>query len=577
MPIEIKNVSITDPERAVPRLQQITTCLKDHSVTICIGTTGSGKSTLLDSICGLLPISSGSITIDNIPLWSGRKPSVRVIKKLGSVFQFPEQQLFSKSVQGEFSYSLRPLRLSKAEVGTRIIASLNRVGLPASIVPMSPFLLSGGQKRRVALATTFATLPSWLLLDEPTAGLDPDSIRQLAAFIDDFKKQKKSGGIIIATHDLDVFLPMADDVLLLKDGKLIKHLQTKDVYQRPDWLTEIGIALPSTLETQVAIRSLGGQFPPRHLTPQEMAEVIYTQIESKNQALDKVRNNCDVTPDSISFSSLTLSRYPQETQQTDFAKRGFFTIDPRVKWLLCIFLSGAILLQSDWLGITASICLTIIILLLSHISWQTIWKYSRPFTIVLLVSMILSATQFGGSAHMGSIHGFGLSFQPAVATFKSLIDILCVVELGLLLSATTSSQELKQALSQLLSPIRFRGVPIAAFTLCVSLLFRFIPMILSQLERFSRIARARGKHNPPMGQVSLQDIPAVIIPLLLAILQLGEDLSQAMEARGYENSAQNLTNLQELHMKRLDWLILWSTSIAVISLIIIRFYRFLSF
>ena len=198
------------------------------------------------------------------------------------------------------------------------------------------------------------------------------------------------------------------------------------------------------------------------------------------------------------------------------------------------------------------------------------WQYTKPVFTLFLASELLSALQFGHSAHLMSIHGFGFSALSALATSKSFLPILCVMELGLLLPATTSAKDMQLALTHLLAPLRSIRFPVEAFSLAAALLLRFIPVILQQLERFSRIAKARGKRTTRIGQIRIRDVPAVVIPLLLSILQLGEEFSLALEARGYKHTKQKLSHHRELHMQKLDRIALLLSGGLCILLVLMR-------
>src|SRR5579875_983352 len=248
MPIQVDNITIQHEKNGRPVLEGASATFADGQITLCIGKTGAGKSTLLDAIGGLIQMHSGSITIDGTDLWNKQKLTPGLSLRLGSVFQYPEPQLFAKSVLDEFKYSLQPMRLSKDEITKRAVASLQELGLTSSILPESPLTLSGGQKRRIALATTYSAAPEWLLLDEPTAGLDPESVQQLLSFLAAWKASHPSGGFIVATHDLDVFLPIADSVVLLHQGKIVRQAPAEELFNHPEWLLNIGVSLPESLK-----------------------------------------------------------------------------------------------------------------------------------------------------------------------------------------------------------------------------------------------------------------------------------------------------------------------------------------
>ncbi len=580
MPIDLNAVSVQSSDALSFRLQAVSTRLQTGHITLCVGKTGSGKSTLLDAVCGLVPLTAGNIIVDGQPLWRNQRPVAAVIRSFAIAFQSPEQQLFARTVQGEFAYSLHPLHLPKSTVKACTSASLHHVGLPPTILEQSPLALSGGQKRRVALATTYAVSPQWLLLDEPTAGLDATAVHQLSEWMTCTVQQMSQGGMLIATHDLDVFLPLADDVLLLHHGRLIRHVPVSELFAHPEWLHEIGIAPSASMQMRLALERKGFKLPNRYLFPQEVAQLI------QNQAATQVanRDKCDsLRP--VSYTRLTEQRayvfgadpaYAEpltsghKSGKSDAKKLGFSALDPRSKWFICICLSTAMLLQSGWLGFSLSIACTGSVLFSSRIQLRTVSSYTKPILSLLFFSCILSGVRFGAHAQLGHFHGFGFSTQAMLGTGKGFIGFLCVMEICMLMPMTTSQQEMRQALSSLLAPLRRLGLPIDAFSFAASLLLRFIPMILQQLQRFSRIANARSKRIARFGQIHVRDVPAIVIPLLLAMLQLGEDFAIAMEARGYANPSQASANYLQFQLKRADWLTLAGTCLFALLLFLVR-------
>lgn len=182
-----------------------------------VGHTGSGKSTLAQHLNGLLLPSGGSVSIDGISLNSDAD-SLRVIRqKVGLVFQYPEQQLFEETVFKEVSFGPRNWGFSPDEIRECVELSLRQVGLGSELFDANPFRLSGGQKRRVAIASVLSSRPDYIVLDEPTAGLDSTGKRDL---LDLLCKLKSSGkGIVHVTHDMDLALGLADIVLVLDEGR----------------------------------------------------------------------------------------------------------------------------------------------------------------------------------------------------------------------------------------------------------------------------------------------------------------------------------------------------------------------
>lgn len=225
-------------------LKNVDLQIEDGSFTAIIGQTGSGKSTLIQHINALLLPTSGEISVDEYTISATQKPdSLKELrKKSGLVFQFPEYQLFEETIEKDIIFG--PMNFGVAEDEAKEIAkqSLKMVGLSEDYLDKSPFDLSGGQKRRVAIAGILAMNPDILILDEPTAGLDPQGTKEM---MDLFKKINKIGKtVIIVTHDMNHVLQYCDHVIVMNEGKVEKKGTVKEIFQDSNYLNHLGIDLP---------------------------------------------------------------------------------------------------------------------------------------------------------------------------------------------------------------------------------------------------------------------------------------------------------------------------------------------
>ncbi len=226
-------------------LNNISFELKEHSFVAIIGHTGSGKSTLMQHFNALLKPSAGQIKIAGFTLnaQTSNKNLKRLREKVSLVFQFPEAQLFESTVLKDIEYGPKNLGYSEVEANELAKKWLKKVGLPSSVGDRSPFDLSGGQMRRVAIAGVMAYEPDILCLDEPAAGLDPQGKREMFAL---FKQYQKEGHtVILVTHNMDDVAEYADDVLVLEKGKLLKHATPEDIFSDAQWLSEHHLAMPT--------------------------------------------------------------------------------------------------------------------------------------------------------------------------------------------------------------------------------------------------------------------------------------------------------------------------------------------
>jgi energy-coupling factor transport system ATP-binding protein len=266
-----------------PGLQDVSFKLKTGSFTAVIGHTGSGKSTLLQHFNALLKPTSGSVEIAGFKIDAatsnkGLKP---LRQQVGIVFQFPESQLFEETVEKDIAFGPQNFGLSEEEAHKRARLWLRRVGLSQDLATRSPFDLSGGQMRRVAIAGIMASEPAVLCLDEPAAGLDPQGHQQIMQL---FKKYQAAGHtVVLITHDMDDAARYADDVLVMDHGQLVKHASPAEVFADPDWLHRHHLEQPATVAFSQALARAGMQFEHLPLTRSELVQAICQQVKGAGQ------------------------------------------------------------------------------------------------------------------------------------------------------------------------------------------------------------------------------------------------------------------------------------------------------
>ena len=217
-------------------IKDINLCIEEGSFVAIVGATGSGKSTLVQHLNGLLLPDSGTVQVDNFLITSkkSKNKNIRELRKhLGLVFQFPEYQLFEQDVETDVAFGPLNFKVEKEEALKRAHDALLSVGLNSSYFKRSPFDLSGGEKRRVAIAGILAIQPDILVLDEPTAGLDPIGAQNIMSLVCDLHKNGKT--IILVTHDMDLVLRYADRMIVMDEGKIIKDGTPNDVFASLDF------------------------------------------------------------------------------------------------------------------------------------------------------------------------------------------------------------------------------------------------------------------------------------------------------------------------------------------------------
>ncbi len=277
MGISLENVSYTY-QAGTPfegrALFDMTTTIKDGSYTAFIGHTGSGKSTIMQLLNGLYLPTSGQVKVDDtiITSQSKNKEIKPIRKKVGLVFQFPESQLFAETVLEDIAFGPQNFGVSKKEAEQRALESLRLVGLSDELRDQNPFDLSGGQMRRVAIAGILAMQPDILVLDEPTAGLDPQGRKELMSL---FKQLHLSGmTIVLVTHLMDDVADYATAVNVMEKGNLVLSGTPKDVFQKVAFLKEKQLGVPKITEFALQLREKGYSFESLPITIEEFVEVL---------------------------------------------------------------------------------------------------------------------------------------------------------------------------------------------------------------------------------------------------------------------------------------------------------------
>ena len=259
-------------------LDSIDLTIEDGSFIGLIGHTGSGKSTLIQHFNGLLQPTSGNVYIRGVNIADDKKKLRDIRFKVGLVFQFPEYQLFEETVEKDIAFGPTNMGLSKEEIDRRVKNAAEMIGIPQSMLEKSPFELSGGQKRRVAIAGVLAMEPELLILDEPTAGLDPRGREEILGYI---RAYQKSGNrsVVIVSHSMDDVAKHADRIIVMRGGKVIMDGAPSDVFEHADELIEANLDVPFASGVMRRLRKMGAisADTPHAYTLEAAAEILKTQ------------------------------------------------------------------------------------------------------------------------------------------------------------------------------------------------------------------------------------------------------------------------------------------------------------
>ena len=264
-------------------LDDISFTAEDGQFVGVIGHTGSGKSTLLQHLNGLLKPDSGRVIVGDVDITAPGTSMVEIRKRIGLVFQYPEYQLFEETVAKDVAFGPKNLGLSQEQIEERVREAIELVGLDyETIKDRSPFELSGGQKRRVAIAGVVAMRPEVLILDEPTAGLDPKAHKDVLAMVEEV--HRRTGNItIFVSHNMADIAKLSDKIVVIDSGKLVTVGTPKEVFSRKDELRAVGLDLPPVTEFTESLREKGIDLSATILDVEQAAKEIAAYLKKKSE------------------------------------------------------------------------------------------------------------------------------------------------------------------------------------------------------------------------------------------------------------------------------------------------------
>lgn len=246
-----------------------------------IGHTGSGKSTLIQHLNGLLTPTEGKVYIDGEDIWKNPKEIRKFRFKVGLVFQYPEHQLFEETVCKDIAFGPKNMGLSEEEIAARVAEAMKLTGLSEDYLEKSPFELSGGEKRRVAIAGVLAMRPSVLILDEPTAGLDPKGRESILSEIRNYH-ERTGATVLLVSHSMEDVARFATHVLVMDHAKATLFGTTREVFAEVEKLTEMGLEVPQISRVFAALREKGFAVPESVLTVSEAKDAVLSLLKGGN-------------------------------------------------------------------------------------------------------------------------------------------------------------------------------------------------------------------------------------------------------------------------------------------------------
>lgn len=248
-----------------------------------IGRTGSGKSTLIQHLNGLAKPTSGQVLFEGQDIWADKALTHSIRFQVGLVFQYPEYQLFEETVYRDIAFGPKNMKLDEAEIDRRVRRAAEFAGLKEDVLERSPFELSGGQKRRVAIAGVIAMEPEVVIFDEPTAGLDPAGCASILGNIRDYQKASHAT-VLMVTHSMDEVAQLADRMLVLNEGTIEMSGTPREVFSHAARLAEIGLSVPQVTALFLRLRELGVDVDPTTFTVEQAVPQLRALLEGRAHA-----------------------------------------------------------------------------------------------------------------------------------------------------------------------------------------------------------------------------------------------------------------------------------------------------
>ncbi|CAM4235431.1 ATP-binding cassette domain-containing protein [Paenibacillus tarimensis] len=536
--IRVENLTVTaDGASGSKLLQGINITFHAGRTTLITGANGAGKTTLLESIAGLRTLESGTVRYGDYPLWSEGKLQQRALLEFGIAQQRSSSGWFRQTIREELSYSMHPYKIAEERLEARMVRCLEEFGLePAEqMLQREPWSLSGGQQRRLTLACLTAAEPSWLLLDEPTAGLDDEGISLLRRLLN--RQAERGDGAVIITHDLDALWQVADDIVVLEDGRIreaCSAAEWAERFSRDEEYAAEGVRLPESVRTAALLRIKRGELAgekrmagtAKPLSAAELAAVIARRVKDGSGGKMYEREAVTAAGDAGGQAYEAKSHSHLPVDKTTKLWERWSQRDPRALWLAYILVSFGLLIQQTWIGAVLGLGVAAAVA-------ACLFPLVRPFRV--LIKMYLAALVVTPVIAGLELNPPGFSLADAEPPLFRLFRLFQVMLLGLPLLGLMTPFKLQRAIEQSLLALRLNPSASRAIALMISLLFRFIPLLLSEWARFSKIAVARGKQAVMPGKVPIRMLHTVIIPYMHALLRMADLMSNSLEIRGFGN------------------------------------------
>lgn len=518
-------------------LNDISLSIPSGRVTLIAGRSGAGKTTLACLAAGLAKAQSGSV------LLGGTAP---VPGEVALAFQNPEQQLFLETVEHELAFAPRNLGCSEDEVARRVSDAASQLEIK-ELLPSDPFCLSGGQARRVALASILTLSPRAVVLDEPTAGLDAPARAALHRLVQDLAC--KGLPVLVVSHDLEEWLAIADQVVLLADGTIAWKGTPGALASDIDAFVRAGLEPPESWQLRELLAQAekrdsagvnGATSANRVAQGQEAAAAWGPEgsvaqgpegLAAQGPKATAARELKGVATQEPSSHGSGVAAKPG---RKNAAGRGPERVDARVKVILLLVATAALFAaRAPWtLAVWAMLCL--LVLRASGIGGKAVARALKPVALLFAFIVCANLVSCDGSADVAIAGSVGISTVGAARAATAVARIIMLVCLALSVAESTTPTKLAHACTSLMRPLGHIGVPIEDVGLVLSMALRFIPVVSEEAGRIRLAQRARGV-NFDEGSVlrRVRAWAAVLTPLVVGLFRRADRVAESMDARCY--------------------------------------------
>lgn len=526
-------------------LNDISLSIPSGRVTLIAGRSGAGKTTLACLAAGLTKAQSGSV------LLGGTAP---VPGEVALAFQNPEQQLFLETVEHELAFAPRNLGCSEDEVARRVSEAASQLEIK-ELLPSDPFCLSGGQARRVALASILTLSPRAVALDEPTAGLDAPARTALHRLVQDLAC--KGLPVLVVSHDLEEWLAIADQVILLADGTIAwqgmpgalasdidafaragleppESWQLRELLAQAEKRDSAGVNGATSAKTATRDQEAGAAQGPEGVEAQEPRATAARDSKSTAAQGPKATVARALRGAATQEPSSHGSEVAAKPSRKGTAGRGLEGVDARVKVILLLVATAALFAaRAPWaLAVWAMLCL--LVLRASGIGGKAVARALKPVALLFAFIVCANLVSCDGSADVAIAGSVGISTVGAARAATAVARIIMLVCLALSVAKSTTPTKLAHACTSLMRPLGHIGVPIEDVGLVLSMALRFIPVVSEEAGRIRLAQRARGV-NFDEGSVlrRVRAWAAVLTPLVVGLFRRADRVAESMDARCY--------------------------------------------